>query len=136
LKYLFYKNNQTITLDLPDELIINLDQSAIERVMTNLISNALKYTPPKGFVEIKLKQIDSMAEISIIDKGIGLTRKEIQQLFRKFGKLSNRVEINSEGTGLGLFISKQIVELHGGQIWVTSEGKNKGSTFVVKLPLN
>ncbi|MFX0071743.1 MAG: ATP-binding protein, partial [Candidatus Hermodarchaeota archaeon] len=140
LRYLYYKKEQLIELDLPQDLIINIDKSGIERVITNLLSNAIKYSPYNEKIVISLKQNKGKVEIFIKDHGIGLTEHEIKKLFKKFSRLERSgevaVDINSQGTGLGLFISKQIVELHNGQIWVTSEGRNKGSTFIVSLPFN
>ena len=78
-------------------------------------------------------------EIVFKDSGIGFTEVEKGMIFKKFGKIE-RTDIDNdiiiEGSGLGLFISKQIVELHGGNIWVESEGRNKGSSFTIRLPIN
>ncbi len=140
INYLFYKRGQLIILDLPENLYVEVDKSGIERVIINLLSNATKYTPPKGKIEVKLGENKNYIELSIKDTGVGLTKKEINKIFNKFSKIerSKDVEIDliKEGTGLGLNISKEIVEMHGGQIWVSSEGRNKGSTFIVRLPVN
>ena len=114
-----------------------VDRIKIEQVITNLLSNAIKYTPPKGEIYVKIYEENQWANISIKDNGIGLTKKEMKKLFKKFGKIDHfreSFDVESEGTGLGLFISKQIVELHNGKILVESKGKNKGSTFKVSLP--
>ena len=133
------QRNHFINLDLPEALYLDIDKSGIERVIINLLSNAIKYTPPKGLVEIKLRENDSNIELSVKDNGIGLTEDEIEKIFEKFSKIKRSKEegmdLNKEGTGLGLHISKEIIELHDGQIWVTSEGRNKGSTFIVRLPM-
>ncbi len=80
------------------------------------------------------------AELWIKDTGVGLTKEEMKKIFTRFGKLERYEKgieyLNIQGSGLGLFISKKIVNLHGGQIWAESGGRNKGSTFVVKIPLN
>ena len=74
--------------------------------------------------------------MSVRDEGIGLTDQEINKLFQKFSRIHREgVQIKTEGTGLGLYISKKIVELHRGQIWAESKGRNKGSTFYITLPL-
>ena len=75
--------------------------------------------------------------ISISDTGIGFTKQEIKKTFQQFGKIKRDnvpLDLGMEGSGLGLFIAKQIVETHGGEIWVESEGRNKGSTFYFSLP--
>ncbi|TFG09128.1 MAG: PAS domain-containing sensor histidine kinase [Promethearchaeota archaeon] len=140
LKYLYYKKNQSIDFELPQELYMNIDKSGFERIITNLVSNAIKYSSQHARIKVSLKSNKGNVEIFVKDEGIGLTEQEIKKLFKKFSKIERsqdlKNDINREGTGLGLYISKQIVELHNGQIWVTSEGRNKGSTFIVKLPLN
>lgn len=139
MKYLSNKRNHFINLDLPEALYLDIDKSGIERVIINLLSNAIKYTPPEGLIELKLRENDSNIELSVKDNGIGLTEDEIKKIFEKFSKIKRSKEegmdLNKEGTGLGLHISKEIIELHDGQICVTSEGRNKGSTFIVRLPM-
>ena len=125
--------------DLPSSYIIEADKDRIEQVILNLLSNAIKNTPPKGLIYVKLEPKDSSVEIIFKDTGIGLTEEEQDRLFQKFGKIERedlKGKLNNEGSGLGLYISKEIVELHGGKIIAESEGRNKGSTFIVKLPQN
>jgi signal transduction histidine kinase len=106
----------------------------------NLLTNAIKYTPKRGTIHIIVKEHDEFAEIKIMDTGIGLTKNEIGKLFKKFSKiqtpLDKELDVQLGSTGLGLHIAKEIVELHGGTINAKSEGKNKGSTFIVRLPFN
>ena len=131
------KRNVTIKANLTKEFILKVDRIRIEQVIINLLSNAIKYTPPKGEIIINLNEKEKYIEISITDNGIGLTKKDKVQLFQKFGKIKrfpNQLDIEYEGTGLGLYISKEIVELHNGKIIVKSQGRNKGSTFIIRLP--
>ena len=129
------EKNHLIKFDLPEELNINVDKSLIERVITNLVTNAIKYSQPKRTTHISLSKRNKYIEISVRDGGIGLREKEIKLLFKKFSRIErNSIDI-IEGTGLGLYISKLIVELHKGKIWAESDGINKGSTFIVRLPL-
>ncbi|TXT53207.1 MAG: putative Histidine kinase [Promethearchaeota archaeon] len=124
--------------DLPQDYKIEVDKERIEQVILNLLSNAIKNTPPKGLIYVKLEQKDNILEIMVKDTGIGLIDEEKERLFQKFGKIErNGLEkkVNNEGSGLGLYISKEIVELHGGRIIAESEGRNKGSTFIVRLPI-
>jgi len=100
--------------------------------------NAIKYTPVGGHITIDSKQKDGYYIISINDTGIGLTQKEISQLFTQFGKIERYGQgwdVGIGGTGLGLYISKELITLHEGKIWVESEGRNKGSTFFFSLPI-
>ena len=87
-------------------------------------------------ISINLQKFADFIDIIIKDTGIGIIEDEKKKLFRKFGKIeryNQKEELNTEGVGLGLYISKEIVELHGGKIWVESDGRNKGSTFIVRL---
>jgi len=139
MRYFSNKRNHEIIIDLEPELYLNIDESRIELVLTNLISNAIKYTPSKGKINIKMKSDDKFAQIIIKDTGVGLTKKEIEGLFKKFSRiespLKKDLDIDLGSTGLGLFISKEIIKLHGGEIWAESEGKGKGSTFTFKIPV-
>jgi len=139
LNALLNKREQELILeDFPEKFIVNIDEIKIERVIINLISNAIKFTPIKGKITIRLKQKDNCIEFSICDTGIGIRKADINKLFKKFSRVQNgnTDKIDSEGTGLGLYISKGIIELHGGKIWAQSKGKNQGSTFCIQLPLN
>jgi len=140
MKYFSNKRNHEIIIDLEPELYLNIDESRIELVLTNLISNAIKYTPSKGRINIKIKSDDKFAQIIIKDTGVGLTKKEIKGLFKKFSRISSPLkkdlDMDLGSTGLGLFISKEIINLHGGEIWAESEGKGKGSTFIITIPVN
>jgi len=130
--------NHTINLTLPDKLITSFEPEQMHQVISNLINNAIKYTPPYGTIEIESETIDDHIIVSIKDSGIGLTKEEKERLFTQFGKIERYgqgLDIISDGSGLGLYISKKIVELHGGKIWVESEGRNKGSTFYFTLPI-
>ena len=124
---------------LPDSFFIVADKARIEQVILNLLSNAIKNTPPKGLILVKLEHDERFADIIIKDTGIGLTEGEKQKLFKEFGKIERAgidSNLDTEGSGLGLFISKEIVELHGGKLLVESGGRNKGSTFIAKIPLS
>lgn len=130
--------NQKIKININDNLITKFDKKRIEEVISNLLINAIKYTPVGGQITINSEIKDDSYVISIKDNGIGITKEEKKQLFRQFGKIERYGQgwdVGIEGTGLGLYISKEIIELHNGKIWVESEGKNKGSTFYFSLPI-
>ena len=130
------KRSIILELHLPEVVNIKIDKIRIEQVVTNLLSNAFKNTPKKGIIRIKLEEKGNIVYFKIKDTGIGLTKKEMENLFTQFGKIERygqKMDIDIEGSGLGLYISKEIVDLHGGHIWVESAGRNEGATFFVKL---
>lgn len=129
------KVNITLTFDTDNSrpYISNIDPGKIKQVVTNLIDNAIKYTP-KGSVEVHLaKRPPNKIRIVIKDTGIGLDKETIPKLFKKFVRAKDANQTNVSGTGLGLYVAKEMVEAHKGRIWVESEGKGKGSTFIVEL---
>ena len=120
-------------------MIINFDKEQIRHVINNLITNAIKYTPLNGKIGVNSKIAEDSIEIAIQDSGIGFTEEEKERIFTQFGKIERYgqgFDVISEGVGLGLHIAKKIIDLHGGEIWVESEGKNKGSSFSFSLPRN
>ena len=136
IKYFATQRDLTIHIDLPNESFINIDRIRIGQVVTNLLSNAIKNTPSKGLISVTLKDSRDTVYLSVKDSGVGLTKEEMDKLFKKFGKIERygqKMDVDIEGSGLGLYISKEIIDLHGGAIWVESEGKNKGSNFIIKL---
>lgn len=138
MKFFLKKRNITLNLDILENLYLELDEIRIIQVFTNLLSNAIKNTPPKGNLKVSLKKSENWVKLLICDTGIGLTKEEMKFIFTRFGKIERVGEglefIDIRGSGLGLFISRSIIDLHGGQIWAESEGRHKGSTFIVKLP--
>jgi len=137
LKELSDSRNHSIELNIEENLFFNIDKEQIYEVITNLLRNAIIYTPPNGIIAIQTKVKNNSAITSIKDTGVGFTKKEKTQIFQQFGKINHNdldLKLGIEGSGLGLYISKQIIEMHGGEIWVESEGRNKGSTFYFSLP--
>jgi len=113
--------------------MIHADERKLKQVLLNLLSNALKFTPEGGRVDVRAALRDGVAEVSVTDTGIGISPEDQEAVFEEFrqvGTASKKVE----GTGLGLAISRKFVELHGGRIWVTSQ-VGTGSTFAFTLPL-
>ncbi|MHA2182932.1 MAG: PAS domain-containing sensor histidine kinase, partial [Promethearchaeota archaeon] len=140
MRFLVKERNLKLILELPSNSYVELDRIRIEQVITNLLLNAIKNTPPEGIITIHLSGMEEWIEFSIADTGIGFTEEEMNIIFTRFGKIERYGEglefIDIQGSGLGLFISKEIVNLHGGTIRAESEGRGKGSTFIVKLPLS
>lgn len=112
---------------------IMFDKSRIRQVFTNIINNAIKYTPRKGKINVKVKKEDANVHIMVSDNGIGIQKEEQKNIFAKFYKVSSHLE-DASGTGLGLAICKGIVDAHNGKIWVESKIGN-GATFHIKLPI-
>ena len=139
LVYSIKKRKLNLSLKLPANITLSLDRIRIEQVIMNLLTNAIKNTSPNGEISISVTKNDDYAIIEVKDTGIGLTKNEMEFLFTRFGKIERYGEgfeyIDIQGSGLGLYISKEIVDLHEGVIQAESEGRNKGSKFIVKLPL-
>jgi signal transduction histidine kinase len=113
--------------------MISADERKVKQVLLNLLSNALKFTPDGGHVDVRADTKDGVAEISVTDTGVGIAPEDQEAVFEEFrqvGASAKRVE----GTGLGLALSRKFVELHGGRIWVTSQ-VGVGSTFAFTIPM-
>ena len=120
-------------------LISNVDTNRIKEVIINLIGNSLKFTPKDGSIIVTVsKNKEGFALIEVKDTGRGISSTDMTKLFIKFSMIgtNNLTKDRGQGTGLGLYLSKSLVELHGGRIWVNSAGENLGSTFSFTLPLD
>ncbi len=123
------------TLDAGDDVWAHADPSRISQVLINLASNAIKFTPKGGQVTVRCFEDDGgRVRTEFQDSGRGLTQEEIDRLFQPFSQVHDPREVTARGTGLGLYISRGILEHHDGEIGVTSEGLGKGSTFHFLLP--
>lgn len=113
------------------------DPNKVHEILLNLLGNALKFSYPGGTITISFFTDGQVVEVAISDQGCGIAKEDLSRLFHKFGRLdSSYVSIStSGGTGLGLYISKSLVELMHGEIWATSEGMDKGATFTFSLPI-
>jgi len=130
--------NTTLKFDATDCITTNFNKDQIREVISYLLHNAIKFSPPNGIITINYEIKSNNIIISIKDTGIGFTEDEKLRIFQKFGKIIRKnqgFDVISEGSGLGLYLSKMMIELHGGEIWVESEGRNKGSTFYFTLPI-
>ncbi len=121
-----------LLLEAPPKLLIKSDKKRTKQILVNFISNALKFTD-QGEIEIKVSQKDETAVISVRDSGIGIKKEDLGKLFNAFSRISTLDRIE-EGTGLGLYLSKKIANLLGGDITAESEF-GKGSVFTLTLPL-
>lgn len=129
------KKHQYIELDCETLPFIDADKAKISDVLHNLLSNAIKYSYPNSTIRIMARDCVTHVEIEIKDQGQGLDEKEMDMLFTKFAKLSSKPTGRETSNGLGLSITKSFVELHKGTIKAVSEGKNKGTSFIVSLPV-
>ncbi len=111
-----------------------LDEERFMQVVDNIIGNAVKYSYENSTINVSLKNMGNTLLFTVADQGQGLTQADIQQLFQQFKRLSSVPTGSEHSSGLGLHIVKQIVGLHGGEIWAESEGKDKGTTFFVEIP--
>lgn len=133
LKPIAQNKKLEFNLDAGNEIWINADIQRIRQVFQNLIENSIKYTD-SGFVKIKAELKDNKLLFSVSDSGHGISKDLLSHLFEEFKRDGKEKKI--EGTGLGLYIAKDIVEAHHGRVWVESEGTGKGSAFFVEIPLS
>ncbi len=123
-----------LALDVEGEEPMVLDAHRITQVLVNLLSNALKFTPRGGRVRVSLRRRSTEALVSVADTGAGLTEEQRQRLFVPFSQVHDPLRHATGGTGLGLFISRGILEQHQGRLWCESEGPGRGATFSFALP--
>lgn len=128
------RKNQKFDIQIDGEIVISGDQPKLFQVFDNIISNAVKYSPKDGVITIRLSTEAESALLSVQDDGQGLSAEDISKLFGQFQRLSSVPTDGESSTGLGLHITKHIVDLHNGKIWAESDGKGKGTTFYVELP--
>jgi len=112
--------------------MIRGDERKVKQVLLNLLSNALKFTPEGGRIDVRAAINDGMAEITVADTGVGIAPEDQEAIFEEFRQVGT-ADKKVEGTGLGLALSRKFIELHGGRIWVHSQ-PGKGSTFSFTLP--
>jgi signal transduction histidine kinase len=113
---------------------LEADQDKIMQVLINLLDNAIKFTPENGTISVNAEVSEEKIKVNVSDNGIGIHPQDLDIIFHKFKQVSTGIRRTTGGTGLGLVISKTIVEMHGGEIGVSSEVDN-GSTFWFTLPL-
>ncbi|MFC2140248.1 sensor histidine kinase, partial [Candidatus Auribacterota bacterium] len=146
LNTFFMNKNINLVMNTPKELPkVFADSDRMIQVVTNIVGNALKFTPEKGEIKITIsnfndngtkstaKEEKNFVKVDIKDSGIGIQEKDRKKIFDRFYKSGNPESVSVKGTGLGLPITKKIIEMHGGNIWVESE-LGKGSNFIFTLP--
>jgi signal transduction histidine kinase len=124
-----------LVMELPEASVFaEVDVDRLEQVVTNLLSNAVKYSPAGGTVRLSLVGGEGGALVRVTDSGIGLPTGSLEAIFQPFGRATNATKRSLPGMGLGLYICRTLVERHGGRIWATSGGEDRGTTFGFWLP--
>lgn len=129
------KKQQNLRVEVEDACVTLVDKNSLNIIVENLVSNAIKYSPEGKSIWVNVWQDMKNVYVKVRDEGLGFAEEEKEKLFKRFQKLSARPTGNEVSTGLGLSITKKLVELHNGRIWAESKGRNQGSAFVVELPL-
>ena len=132
------KHNIALEIEIPNNLTnfqIIADQRKLKQVMYNLLSNAAKFTPDGGKISVETLRQKKIIQVSVSDTGIGIPKEDQGEIFNEFYQVRNDQEAKQQGTGLGLSLVKRYIEMHGGRVWVESEGSGKGSKFSFTLPI-
>jgi signal transduction histidine kinase len=129
------RKQQTITVAAPANHIAMCDADRVREAIDNLVSNAVKYSPIGGAIDLLVGEEDGGILVQVSDQGAGLSPEDISRLFGRFQRLSAKPTAGESSTGLGLSIVKRIVDLHGGRIAVESAGPGQGATFKMTLPV-
>ncbi len=115
---------------------VHADEMRLKQIMFNLLSNAAKFTPNGGRIEVRARKEGGFLHVSVTDNGVGIDAKDQERIFDAFEQADTVSGRSKEGTGLGLALTRRLVSLHGGKIWAESKGKGKGSTFTFTLPMS
>jgi two-component system cell cycle sensor histidine kinase PleC len=130
------KKNIEMSLEIAEELPeIEADELKVKEIIYNLLSNAVKFTPVGGKIGMRARKAGPDVEIEVWDTGVGIARENIGKIFEGFFRVDTPYSRVTEGTGLGLPLSKKLVELHGGTFLVESKGLNKGTRVLFTLPI-
>jgi signal transduction histidine kinase len=133
-RHLYEKDGRTILLEEGRDARVAMDKSAMRVVLANLLENAARYSPRNSTVRIRLHRDLSSCRMDVIDTGEGIRSKDLKHIFKMFWRGSEEQGAKVRGTGLGLYIVRNIVKDHRGKVWASSQGTGRGSTFSVRLP--
>ena len=125
---------QAISVTAPPNIVTMCDTDRIREAIDNLISNAIKYSPIGGRIDVAVTHEGSDTIVRVSDEGAGLSPEDLGRLFGRFQRLSAKPTAGESSTGLGLSIVKRIIDMHGGEVTADSDGPGKGSTFTITLP--
>lgn len=124
----------SLSMDIPEDIpLVNIDKEKMELAIQNLLENAAKYTPEGGSVHISLEKREAEVVFKIKDTGVGIPEAEHERIFTKFFRGDNVIKMETEGSGLGLYTTRNIIDAHRGKIWFDSK-EGKGTTFYFSLP--
>ena len=133
---LVHERDHVMEMVLPEHpVLINGDAARVQQIIVNLLTNAVRYTPPGGDIGVSLQQEEREAVIRIIDNGVGIPADRLANIFELFTQVHDDYSETPAGMGIGLTLTKELVKLHGGTIQARSDGPGKGSEFTVRLPL-
>jgi CheY-like chemotaxis protein len=133
---LIQQAGHVFALSMPDTpLVLDADPTRLAQVFSNLLTNAAKYTPPGGHIEVRVEQTGTGVRIAVTDTGIGIPAEALRDVFDMFSQVSRNMGRAQGGLGIGLSLVRSLVEMHGGTVRAESAGEGQGSSFVVELPL-
>lgn len=133
-KFSHQSDKHTFMVDFPSDFpVVDGDENRLRQVLTNLIGNAIKYSPAGGEVRISGTAMPDTVQIAVSDQGVGLPEEALTRIFERFYRVDDALTRKTQGAGLGLYIARSAVEAHGGEIWAESE-PGKGATFIFTLP--
>ncbi len=123
-------------MEFPNDLpAVFADEDRIKQVLLNLLNNAWQYTDTKGEIRVSAKLVGTEVQIDVADNGLGIAHEHLGHVFDRFYRVDKSRSRKGGGSGIGLAISKRLVEAHGGRIWAASEGLGKGAVFSFTLPI-
>ena len=125
----------TLHIEAPGDLVVRADERRLKQVLFNLLSNALKFTPDHGDIFLSAAQVGDEVQVSVRDTGCGVEPADQARLFTMFEQVHTGYGRDHAGAGLGLALSRRLVDLHGGRIWVESSGQGTGAAFHFAIPV-
>jgi signal transduction histidine kinase len=131
----FVRRNQSVTVEAEGPVPAFVDATRIAQIIGNLLNNASKHSPPGARVRIQLRRDGNMAAIHVVDDGAGIPSDQLARVFEVFTKIERSVQSTNDGLGIGLALSRQLAELHGGTLTVASAGEGQGATFTLAVPV-
>jgi len=117
------------------DTLVSVDKLKIGMAMTNILNNAIKFTPNNGKIALSIEHRSHEVWIKVVDNGMGVGPEHIEKIFDEFYQAEDHMTRQHNGMGIGLSIARGMIDAHGGRIWVESEGADQGSTFIVALPI-
>ena len=133
-RHLYEKEGRTIVLDKGRDAHVAVDRSAARVVLANLLENAARYSPEDSAIHVRVQKDLRSCRLDVVDSGEGIRKEDLKNIFKMFWRSSGERASRVRGTGLGLYIVRNIVKDHGGKVWALSSGPGRGSTFCVRLP--